>query len=90
MFHPRAMDDVLLENLETQSTIFELADDKDDLETVPVPEAAGFTHVHLAMSATWHLPKNPQDRVELTSEAEAFAWIENCVSYLKKQLTALC
>jgi hypothetical protein len=73
-----------------EPVIFELPKEVDDFRRAAVPKAEGFTRVHLAMAATWHLPKHPQDRVAMTSEAEVFAWIENCASYLKDQLTQLC
>jgi hypothetical protein len=68
-----------------QQAVFELP----EVEGVrSLPESRGFTKVHLAMASTWHLAKNPQDRVSMVDESEVFAWIENCIKYLKDQLTS--
>jgi hypothetical protein len=75
-----------LEILDPQQVILELPD---AVETASQPHPDGFTRVHLAMATTWHLAKNPQDRVLMVDETAVFAWIENCIRYLKNQLTSL-
>jgi hypothetical protein len=86
--HPlSAIPSSAFEPLLSREVIFELPDMG---EPMPQPDAKGFTRVHLAMASTWHLPKNPQDRVPMIDESEVFSWIENCIKYLKDQFTSLC
>jgi hypothetical protein len=81
-----ASEAVTLETFQPEQTIFELPDEE---ERTP-PDMTGFTKIHLAMASTWHLTKNPQDRVFMVDEAQVFAWIENCTKYLRDQFTSLC
>jgi hypothetical protein len=82
-----AIQSAAFDPLLSREAIFELPDEG---QSMPRPEAKGFTRVHLAMASTWHLPKNPQDQVPMADESEVFAWIENCIKYLKDQFTSLC
>ena len=75
------------EVLKEKPAIFELPEEN---QTSPIAYPDPFKKIHLAMSATWHLTQRTEDRVKLTSEAEVFAWIENCTKYLKQQFCDLC